>query len=131
MQAVNVKNQTRKPWPSFMTGNPQFAPLATSLQNIVDRCLTYNADERPTADQLVAEFSKLCYISVPRSEGNVTNLIQNGYSGFANDPDGGVFFRIESVYEVRKPSTAKNRRVCYRRFPGNPRYRGHPIVVID
>jgi serine/threonine protein kinase, bacterial len=127
--AVNVKNQTRKHWPPFMTSNAQYAPLAKSLQDIVDSCLRYDAESRPTADQLVTEFSKLCYINVHRTEGDLTNLIQNGYSGFTNDADGGVFFSMESVYGSRRPS--QNRRVCYSRFPGSPRYRGHPIVVID
>jgi serine/threonine-protein kinase len=126
--AVNVKNQTRKRWPAFMTSNAQYKPLAENLQSIVERCLIYDGDERPTADQLVTEFSGLCYINVHRSEGEVTNLIQNGYSGFTDDEEGGVFFSMESVYGSRRPGTTKNR---YSKFPGSPRYRGHPIVVID
>lgn len=129
--AVNVKNQTRKKWPAFMTVNPQYKPLALDLQNTIDRCLDYDPNKRPSADQLVKEFSGLCYINVHRSEGTVTNLIQNGYSGFTTDSDGGVFFSMESVYGLRKPSAIKQSRVCYSRFPGAPRYRGHPIVVID
>lgn len=129
--AVNVKNQTRKRWPAFMTINSQYRPLALELQGIVEHCLNYDAAKRPKADQLVKEFSELCYINVHRSEGNVTNLIQNGYSGFTNDADGGVFFSMESVYGSRTPSATKNSRICYSRFPGTPRYRGHPIVVID
>lgn len=129
--AVNVKNQTRKKWPTFMTANAQYKPLAENLQDIVDRCLAYDASRRPSADQLVKEFAGLCYINVHRAEGDVTNLIQNGYSGFANDPNGGVFFSMESVYGSRKPSATKNSHICYSRFPGSPRYRGHPIVVID
>ncbi|WP_315799300.1 serine/threonine-protein kinase [Bradyrhizobium sp. SZCCHNRI3043] len=129
--AVNVRNQTRKRWPAFMVSNPQYKPLAESLQGIIEKCLAYEADKRPSADQLVKEFSQLCYINVHRTEGDVTNLIQNGYSGFTNDVDGGVFFSMESVYGVRRPATKKNSRVCYSRFPGFPRYRGHPIVVID
>jgi serine/threonine-protein kinase len=129
--AVNVKNQTRKVWPAFMTSNGQYKPLAGELQRIIDWCLTYDASKRPSADQLVNEFSKLCYINMHRTEGNVTNLIQNGYSGFTQDADGGAFFSMESVYGARRPGTAKNNRVCYSKFPGSPRYRGHPIVVID
>lgn len=129
--AVNVKNQTRQKWPAFMTSNAQYAPLAKELQSIIDRCLTYDADKRPSADELVKEFARLCYINVHRTEGDVTNLIQNGYSGFTNDADGGVFFSMVSVYGTRKPATAKNSHVCYSRFPGLPRHRGHPIVVID
>lgn len=129
--AVNVKNQTRKAWPAFMLRNPQYAPLAQTLQQIVDRCLSYDSKMRPTADQLTSEFAKLCYINVPRAEGAVTNLIQNGFSGFTTDSEGGVFFSMESVYGQRRPGTKKNNRICYSRFPGTPRHRGHPIVVID
>jgi serine/threonine-protein kinase len=129
--AVNVKNQTRKKWPAFMTSNAQYKPLAEQLQNVVEQCLAYDVDKRPSADQLVEQFSRVCYINVHRIEGDVTNLIQNGYSGFTNDADGGVFFSMESVYGQRRPAAAKNSRVCYSRFPGFPKGRGHPIVVID
>ncbi len=129
--AVNVKNRTRKSWPNFMTNNPQYAPLAKELQSIIERCLSYDPQERPSADKLVEEFSRLCYISVHRTEGVVTNLIQNGYSGFARDAESVTFFSMESVYGTRKPSTATNNRICYSKFPGSPRQRGHPIVVID
>ena len=67
--AVNVKNQTRKQWPAFMTRNPQYKPLAEELQDIIERCLEYDTQGRPTADDLVSEFSKLCYINVHRTEG--------------------------------------------------------------
>ena len=129
--AVNVKNQTRKDWPGFMIRNPQYKPLSEELQNIIERCLSYNPQERPSADKLVEEFSKLCYINVHRTEGVVTNLIQNGHSGFASDAESIVFFSMESVYGTRKPSTGTNSRICYSKFPGSPRQRGHPIVVID
>lgn len=128
--AVNVKNRTRNKWPAFMTVNQQYKPLALELQSIIERCLDYEPSARPSADQLVKEFSGLCYINVRRSEGTVTNLIQNGYSGFTSDPDGGVFFSMESVYGQRRPSAKNQSRVCYSRFPGVPRYRGHPVVVI-
>lgn len=129
--AVNVKNKTRKKWPAFMTANAQYKPLALDLQEIIDQCLDYDPNKRPSADDLVDKFARLCYINVHRYEGTVTNLIQNGYSGFATDPDGGVFFSMESVYGSKRPSAKNKSRVCYSRFPGNPRYRGHPIVVID
>ncbi len=129
--AVNVQNQKRAPWPKFMTNNPQYKPLAEQLQNLVEQCLMYDPAKRPSADQLVKEISNTCYINVHRSEGSVSNLIQNGYSGFANGDDGTVFFSMESVYGVRRPSVAKNNRICYSQFPGSPRHRGHPVVVID
>lgn len=130
--AVNVKTKNRAPWPSFMTTNPQFAPLAIELQGIVESCLNYDPGERPTADELIHQLSETCYINSHRIEGTVEKLIQGGYSGFADDLDGGVFFSMESVYGKRRPSrSAPDSRICYSRFPGSPRYRGHPIVVID
>ena len=129
--AVNVQNQKRAPWPTFMTSNPQYKQLAEQLQALVEQCLTYDPAERPSADQLVKEISNICYINVRRSEGSVSNLIQNGYSGFANGDDGTIFFSMESVYGVRRPSASKNNRICYSQFPGFPRHRGHPVVVID
>lgn len=44
--AVNVKNQKRLDWPSFMTENAQFAPLCRELQKIVDSCLEYDPAKR-------------------------------------------------------------------------------------
>jgi serine/threonine-protein kinase len=100
--AVNVQNQKRAPWPAFMTRKAQYKPLAEHLQEVVEKCLTYDPAKRPSADELVKVISDLCYINVPRSEGTVSNLIQNGYSGFAVDAGGTVFFSMESVYGVKR-----------------------------
>jgi serine/threonine-protein kinase len=130
--AVNVQNRNREPWPPFMTANSQYKNLAEELQFIVEKCLEYNIADRPTADELVEEISNLCFIGVERKVGTVSNLIQNGYSGFINGDDGSTtFFSMESVYGTRRPETSINNRVCYSSFPGSPRDRGHPIVVID
>jgi len=129
--AVNVRNRHRKAWPEFMVRNPQFKPLAIELRNIVERCLEYDASKRPSADALVEQCAELCFINAERTEGRIVNFIQNGRSGFAKDDEGTVFFSMESVYGERRPGAARNNRVCYSRFPGQPRCRGHPVVVID
>lgn len=129
--AVNVQNRNRVAWPSFMTSNAQYKPLSEQLQSIVEKCLSYEPKDRPSADDLVKEISDVCYINVHRTEGVVNNLIQNGYSGFANDDNGTVFFSMESVYGARRPAVSNNNRICYSKFPGSPRHRGHPIVVLD
>lgn len=126
--AVNVKNNERRPWPSFMIANPQFRPLAESLKKIIDECLNPNPDNRPTADDLVNVCDQLCYLSVDREIGDVSNLIQNGYSGFAISSGTTSFFSMESVYGSKKPSPGD--RVCYSSFPGQPQNRAHPIKVI-
>ncbi|CAI1092785.1 serine/threonine-protein kinase [Serratia quinivorans] len=127
--AVNVKGGNREPWPSFMTENNQFEPLALALQNITDNCLKYSPQERPTAKDLVGICEELCYLSAPRELGDVTKFIQNGYSGFINGEDDVSFFSIESVYGPTRPDLANNSKVCFSKFPGNPRGRAHPVIV--
>ena len=129
--AVNVRNQNRKPWPGFMTDNPQYKPLAEELQRLINACLSYDPADRPTADEVIKGISDMCYINKTRHEGIVTNLIQDGHSGFADDSDGTIFFSVESVYGVRRPGLAANQKISYCKFPGSPRYRGHPIIVVD
>ncbi|MER8731243.1 serine/threonine protein kinase [Mesorhizobium sp. M1227] len=128
--AVNVRNKNRKSWPVFMVQNPQYEPLATELKATIERCLEYDPSGRPTADQLIVMCDELCYIDVHRSDGKVTNFIQNGYSGFATGADGAVFFSMESAYGPKRPGLSKNNHICYCMFPGNPRHRGHPVIVI-
>lgn len=129
--AVNVQTNNRKAWPSFMSDKPQFSPLANQLKAVVDKCLTYKPESRPTADDLLNEISNLCFICVDRVEGRVSNLIQNGYSGFIDGDDGKkTFFSMESVYGEKKPNVSSDNKVCYSCFSGHPRDRGHPVVVI-
>lgn len=129
--AVNVKTGTRAPWPRFMTVNPQYSSLAMKLQGVVEKCLELDFKARPNADDLVEELSDLCFICSDRHEGDLTNLIQNGYSGFLKGKADGAqaFFSMESVYGGVKPSH-DNRKVCYSKFPGSPHFRGHPVVVM-
>ncbi|MGL5680456.1 MAG: serine/threonine-protein kinase [Plesiomonas shigelloides] len=128
--AVNVKINKREPWPSFMTSNPQYRHLAQQLQSLVENCLQYNINDRPTADELVNEISNLCFIGVDREVGRVNNLILNGYGGFIRDASGKeTFFSQESVYGLVSSASSGNN-VCYSSFPGYPRDRGHPIIII-
>lgn len=129
--AVNVQNKKREPWPNFMVSNPQYKNLSQQLQSIVEKCLQYDVADRPSADEIVEDISELCFIGVERKLGSVDNLIQNGYSGFINGEDGAkTFFSQESVYGPRTSASPGNR-VCYSSFPGSPRDRGHPIIVVD
>lgn len=129
--AVNVKNQTRRPWPAFMVSNPQFAPLSVELQEIVDSCLSYDPDDRPSADDLVVSCSRLCYNAAEREEGTISRFIQNGFSAFIDGPNGQVFSSMESVYGDRRPDLDKNRSVTYSKFPGFPAPRAHPLIVVN
>lgn len=128
--AVNVKNRDRKPWPAFMTSNAQFAPLARELQVIVESCLSYDPAARPTADTLVNQCQTLCYLAADREIGQIEKFIQNGFSGFIDVDDNTVFFSRESVYGETRPDLHKNRTVCFASFPGTPRRRAHPVIVL-
>lgn len=129
--AVNVQNRNREPWPSFMISNPQYKGLSQQLQSIVEKCLQYDVSDRPSADEIVEDISELCFIGVERKLGRVGNLIQNNYSGFIEGEDGGTtFFSQESVYGLRT-SASRGNKVCYSSFPGSPRDRGHPVIVVE
>lgn len=129
--AVNVKTKNRAAWPPFMTTNPQFAPLAKQLQAIVEKCLSYNPADRPTAQEISRECQELCYLSVERQEGVVRNLILNGYAGFAQSAKGDVFFSMESVYGDQRPNETTRKQICFSSFPGTPRPRAHPVIIMQ
>jgi len=128
--AVNVKNKERLAWPNFMTSNPQLAPLAIELQSLIDSCFEYDPNLRPSAEDLVFKCQELCYLAVNREEGIVKSLIQNGYSGFIAKEGDDAFFSMASVYGNSIPNLNENKNVCFSSFPGNPRSRAHPIIVL-
>ncbi|WP_186121591.1 serine/threonine-protein kinase [Burkholderia gladioli] len=128
--AVNVKNRDRKPWPKFMTSNAQFTPLSLELQSIVDGCLSYDPSDRPTAEALVHKCQTLCYLALDREVGQIEKFIQNGFSGFIDAGYPPVFFSMESVYGDAQPNMKANRTVCFSSFPGSPRRRAHPVIVL-
>lgn len=128
--AVNVKTKKRAPWPTFMTSNLQFAPLAKQLQSVVDRCLEYDPSARPSADELTNICQDICYLAVDRHEGNINNLIQNGYSGFIWGGSESIFFSMDSVYGAPRSEACAGKKVCFSSFPGSPCRRAHPVVLL-
>ncbi|HCN3581933.1 TPA: protein kinase, partial [Escherichia coli] len=127
--AVNVKTKNRMEWPTFMTANPQYQSLSQDLQQIVDKCLSYDPDKRPTAEMLVKECENLCYLSEERHIGRVNNLIQGGISGFIDGTPSKSFFSMESVYGSKTPNTSTRNTVCYSTFDGYPCPRAHPVIL--
>ncbi|MCC7679902.1 serine/threonine-protein kinase [Janthinobacterium sp. FW305-128] len=128
--AVNVKTKNRVPWPGFMTSNRQLTPLALQLQALVEKCLSYNPNDRPTASEISKQCQDLCYLSVEREIGTVQNLIQNNYSGFAQGPTEKVFFSMDSVYGPNRPNPTSHNKICYSSFAGHPKRRAHPILLL-
>ena len=83
--------------PSFITANPQFAPLANEIFSIALACLKKDQAKRPTADQLVAQCSDLCYHSSHRQRGVVKRFDYNAF-GFIQSDEGDVFYHKDCVY---------------------------------
>jgi serine/threonine protein kinase, bacterial len=129
--AVNVKNQQRKEWPDFMTRKSQYKKVAIDIKDVVDKCLDYDPENRPTADELTEKIGSICYINQDRMTGRINNMIQNGFSGFITAEDGAsVFFSKESVYGPKSASAKAGDEVVFSCFPGSPKPRAHPVMVL-
>lgn len=125
MVPVNVSNNTREPWPAFLTSNAQFAPLSQSLQAIIELCLQRDPRSRPTASQLVSHCEKLCYSFTPRVLGIVS--WKNGARCKIDSESGTIFFHTDSVYGPGL--VAGGARVIAAPHPGSPHPRAHPVVL--
>lgn len=117
------------PSPTFLTANPQFAPLATELMDIALQCLQKDPAHRPTADAIVARCGTLCYSLEARTEG-VVRRIDHGAWGFISleaEPD--VFFHTSSVYGPKPVQVGSN--VIFASYDGGGARRAYPVVVVD
>lgn len=113
--------------PAFVTAKAQFKPLATELIEIALSCLKKNPAERPTADQLVARCSNLCYTSAPRDMGVINRFLHDAF-GFIGTPAGDVFFHKDCVYgEIPRIGDT----VIYSSYNGGDAPRALPVQKID
>lgn len=112
--------------PSFLTSNPQFAPLGREVMQIALSCLNRDSAARPTADQLVDKCSELCYTSSPRYRGIVNSYRYSAW-GFISNADGNVFFHKECVYG---PIPSVGERVLYAMYDGGGAPRALPVVKL-
>jgi serine/threonine-protein kinase len=112
--------------PGFLTGNPQFAPLATEVMGIALSCLKKDPAERPTADQLVEKCSQLCYTFAPRELGPVIDF-QFGAWGFIGSPTGNVFYHKDSVYGSLP---APGEMVLFASYEGDGARRAFPVLKL-
>lgn len=126
---ANIKMKKRIPWPDFMTSKQQYAPLSNSLQDLVEKCLDWDPNNRPTADQLVSMCGDICYFNAPREDGTVVRNQYGGAYGFIdrpNRPD--IFYHRDSLYgKTRAPN---NTNVSFSSCTGNPQDRAHPVIIL-
>lgn len=123
-----VKILEAKPpeFPTFLTSNPQFRPLATQLMEIVLKCMQKDPAARPSADNLVGQCGDLFYPIESRHIGTVKDIQFHSF-GLINIPDQEVFFHMDSVYGA-KPAIGD--KVMLSKFPGGGRWRAHPVVKL-
>lgn len=103
----------------------QFRDLMNSLWEISKWCLTMSVQHRPSAAEVVDQFSQVTYSTAPRKMGNVK--YRKGAWGFIAPDDSGndVFFHEDSFYGSRP---AEGMRVAFADFPGLPQSRAHPVL---
>jgi serine/threonine protein kinase len=114
--------------PKFLTANPQFAPLASEVMNIALTCLMRDPLDRPTADELVAKCSQLCYTSSPRRRG-VVRRIDYGKYGFISTETGDVFFHMECVYGTTNLNEGDA--VLFSSYDGGGAPRALPVIKLQ
>ena len=111
----------------FLISNPQFAPLANQLMDLVLQCLQKDPASRPNADKLVSLCGDLCYPVEIRCFGTVRTIKHDAW-GFINVEGADVFFNKDSVYgEI--PSVGD--KVMLSKFPGGGACRAHPVVKLQ
>lgn len=113
-------------FPPHITSNPQFRPLAEVLIGLIAKCMSKNPFVRPSADELVAEISEICYSTGFRYSGRVSRLKFGAY-GFIETDEGDVFFHLSSVFG-RKPELGD--RVVFCKHEGGGASRAHPVVLM-
>jgi len=124
-----AKIQEAKPptFPTFLTSNPQFAPLNENLIQLVLQCLQKDPHSRPNADAIVFQCGDLCYPVEERLVGTVREILHNAY-GFINVAGSDVFFHFDCVYGDR-PIIGDS--VMLSKFEGEGACRAHPVVKLS
>jgi serine/threonine protein kinase len=124
---ANILEAKVPPAPHLFGLKTQFTLLSTELWNMVIACLNKDPEKRPTADQLLAQCSALCFSTAPRRIGEVVEL-RFASQGFIRGDDGAKsFFHFDSVFG---PTVKVGTRVNFASFPGSPYQRAFPVLPI-
>ncbi len=129
LRAVKTILAAEKPVPpTFLISNPQFAPLASEIMDLVYTCLQRDPAARPTADDLVESCGDLCYSPAPRRDGKIRRIEHNKW-GFIGTDRGDVFFHKDSAYGPDKLQLYDQ--VLFSSFDGGGADRAHPILKLS
>jgi len=127
LEAVrNILDGKELRFPEFVRSNVQLKTLSLQLMKIIKSCLEPNYDVRPSADDLVATFSSLCYSTKKMKIGFVSakhGKVMNFIKGERKD----VFFHNNCIYG-KHPIVGD--RVLFSQYRGMPNDRGFPVVRI-
>jgi serine/threonine-protein kinase len=124
---ANIQQANPPVVPTFLTSNPQLAPLAKEIFQLILKCLQKKPSDRPSADDLVTLCGNLCYPIESRHFGYVRNISYDSW-GFINVDGKDIFFHFDSVYGERPVEGDK---VMLSKFPGEPSWRAHPVVKLS
>ena len=112
-------------FPAFVTSNPQFRYLSEEIIVLIKKCLVIEPNNRPSADELVALCSSLCYPVSKRYFGTMKtpNYISWGFISQTFGSD--VFYHTNCIYGL-KPVAGE--RVMLSKYDGGGADRALPVV---
>ena len=115
--------------PDYLLTKTNYQPLGEELWKTILHCMAFDANDRPSADELSGICSELCYLDVDRAAGRVYNYkIRRGAWGFISpDTGGSVFLHAKNLFG-EAPSNGM--RVAFSQFDGNPQTRAFPVFEI-
>jgi len=117
--------------PEVLTRRVQFRSLGNEIWEIVSACLNSDPTKRPSADDLVAQCSALCYSVAKREIGTISRYADDaGAWGFIVSPGReSVFFHRSAFYSGGERAKV-GQRVNFAAFPGSPKQRAFPVLLL-
>lgn len=122
----NITAGTPPVYPGSVAGK-QFEPAHAQLQSLIKDCLQHDPTARPTAKELSTQLADLCYSTVPRFVGTVSDIRYRSWGFIQQDKGPSVFFHLGSVYGER-PKIGD--RVLFAKYPGGGAERAFPVVKL-